>query len=97
MYKRGWLEISVKILSSLEDASLRKTHVANKANIDTRATSKYVAFLLDHKLIEKHEHSLLRITPRGRKFLDCYRMMLDTAGISDYNVINSAFNTNELN
>lgn len=97
MYKRGWLEIAIKILNSLEDASLRKTHVANKANIDTRATSKYVAFLLDHKLIEKHDESFLRITPRGRKFLDCYKTMLDTAGISDYNAISSTFDAAKLN
>lgn len=82
--KRGWLEITASILSSLEESQLKKTHLGQKANIDTRAASKYVSFLLTRGLIVMtRDGSLFEITERGRAFLRSYREILETLQVED--------------
>lgn len=94
MQKRGWLEITASILSSLEENRLKKTHLGQKASVDTRAASKYVSFLLARGLIvTTMDGSLFEITERGRAFLRSYREILETLQVeslsADYVVVDA--------
>lgn len=61
------------VLQSLEGQKLRRTQLSNKANLDSRATSKYISFLLRKNLIRKCEDSsFYEITERGKAFMKSY-------------------------
>lgn len=68
----------------MEESQLKKTHLGQKASIDTRAASKYVSFLLARGLIAMtNDDSLFEITERGRAFLRSYREILETLQVED--------------
>lgn len=68
----------------MEESPLKKTHLGQKANVDTRAASKYVSFLLTRGLIAMaNDDSLFEITERGRAFLRSYREILETLQVKD--------------
>ena len=82
MNTRGLLEIISYILVCLEEHSLKKTHLTNKAGVDNRAASKYISILLSHDLVEKstEDGSYFVITEKGREYLRRYNKLLELLG-----------------
>jgi predicted transcriptional regulator len=76
------LEIIAYILGCLEENSLKKTHLTNKAGVDYRAASKYIPILLSHDLIEKskEDDSYFVITEKGREYVRRYKGLLALLG-----------------
>jgi len=81
--KRGELEIYADILSALADDKLKKTHVSHKANLDSRATDRYLQSLIKMKMVTRHgdDTSYFVIEQRGRHFLEVYEELLGFCGI----------------
>lgn len=79
--KRAYFDIVANILEALSDGPSNKTNLASKANLDTRATHRYVDLILRTKLIYLDKENEIRITPKGKEFLEEYRklkMFLET-------------------
>lgn len=68
--KRGFLEIVGEILSILSDEPLKKSHIANKCNLDPRAVSKYLEVIIHLKLVKKSEDlQYFMLTDKGNIFV----------------------------
>jgi predicted transcriptional regulator len=72
--RRGVLEIIASILNGLTENPLKKTHVTYKANLDSRAASKYMELLVRLQLVTRSEYdpTYFTITQKGREFLGRY-------------------------
>jgi predicted transcriptional regulator len=54
-----------------------KTKLASRANLDTRATHRYLNLIVRSKLVSLDEvTNTLRITAKGKDFLDEYKRLL---------------------
>lgn len=75
-WKRGFLEIVAEILLNLSDASLKKSHITYKCNLDARAVTKYINLMIDLKLVERAKDAqMYNITQKGMRFLEKYEKL----------------------
>jgi len=72
--KRSALDIFEGILTNLSEGPLKKTHLTNKANLDSRLATKYIETLTKLGLVTKSntDGSYFIITEKGRDFLEQY-------------------------
>ncbi len=72
-WKRGSIEIVGEILKSLNENSIKKSHIANKCNLDARTVNKYLDIIISLDFVKKskdmHHFS---ITQKGINFLEKY-------------------------
>jgi predicted transcriptional regulator len=73
--KRAYFDIVANLLEALSDEPSNKTNLASKANLDTRATHRYLNLILKTKLIYMDDANELRITSKGKDFLEEYRKL----------------------
>jgi predicted transcriptional regulator len=73
--KRAYFDIVANLLEALTEEPANKTKLASRANLDTRATQRYLSLILKTKLIDVDSTNLLRITPKGKEFLQDYRKL----------------------
>jgi predicted transcriptional regulator len=73
--KRAYFDIVANLLEALSEEPANKTKLASRANLDTRATQRYLSLILKTKLIDVDSANLLRITPKGKEFLEDYRKL----------------------
>jgi predicted transcriptional regulator len=73
--KRAYFDIVANLLEPLLEEHSGKTKLASRANLDTRATRRYLNLILQTNLIELNGNDTLRITPKGREFLEEYRKL----------------------
>jgi predicted transcriptional regulator len=73
--KRAYFDIVANLLEALSDEPSNKTNLASKANLDTRATHRYLNLILKTKLIDMDDANELRITSKGKDFLEEYRKL----------------------
>ncbi|MGI0041372.1 MAG: winged helix-turn-helix domain-containing protein [Nitrosopumilaceae archaeon] len=72
-WKRGFIEIVGEILESLSKKPLKKSHISYQCNLDARAVTKYLNFMLQLKIVEKSKYlNCYQITTKGIKFLEQY-------------------------
>lgn len=75
--RRAYFDIVANLLEVLSLEPCAKTKLASKANLDTRATHRYLNLIVRSKLVVADDGTnLLRITPKGKDFLDEYRRLL---------------------
>lgn len=75
--RRAYFDIVANLLEVLSQEPCAKTKLASKANLDTRATHRYLNLIVRSKLAEIDNGSnVLRITSKGKDFLDEYRRLL---------------------
>lgn len=75
--RRAYFDIVANLLEVLSQEPCAKTKLASKANLDTRATHRYLDLIVRSKLASTGDgSSLLRITPKGKDFLDEYKRLL---------------------
>lgn len=81
--KRSVLEIFANILNALADDPLKKTHITYKANLDSRAASKYMAVLLKLELVARsgEDQTYFVITQKGRDFITHYEGLTKIIGV----------------
>ena len=72
--KRTLLEILSSLLAVLEDNPCKKTALTTKANLDSKASRRYIDYLLQNGLISRDGDNF-RITEEGRDFLKEYRKL----------------------
>ena len=79
------LEMMGYILIALAEGSLNKTRISYKANLDSRATNKYLEELLKLGLIAKSERepSYFMITQKGLDFVQLYEGIMKMSRSSD--------------
>jgi predicted transcriptional regulator len=73
--KRAYFDIVANLLEAVSDRPSSKTNLSSRANLDTRATHRYLDLILKTKLITADETNMLRITPKGKDFLDEYKKL----------------------
>jgi predicted transcriptional regulator len=73
--KRAYFDIVASLLELLQEEPSNKTKLASRANLDTRATHKYIELTLKTKLIHLDGSNELRITTKGKEFLEEYRKL----------------------
>jgi len=73
--KRAYFDIVANLLEAVSEEPANKTKLASKANLDTRATQRYLSLILKTKLIDVDNAHTLRITPKGKEFLEEYRKL----------------------
>lgn len=73
--KRAYFDIVANLLDVLSVEPSNKTNLASKANLDTRATNRYLNLILKTKLVHVDENNELRITTKGKDFLQEYRKL----------------------
>lgn len=75
--RRAYFDIVANLLEVLSEEPCAKTKLASKANLDTRATHRYLTLLARSKLALVDESTnLLKITTKGKDFLDEYKRLL---------------------
>lgn len=73
--KRAYFDIVANLLEALSDEPSNKTNLASRANLDTRATHRYLDLILKTKLVYMDGENEIRITSKGKEFLDEYRKL----------------------
>jgi predicted transcriptional regulator len=73
--KRAYFDIVANVLEALANEPTNKTNLASRANLDTRAIHRYLELLLKTKLIQMDHENELRITIKGKEFLEEYRKL----------------------
>ena len=79
---RGWFEIIDNILTESWNGSM-KTHIMNKCNLNSRQVENYLHFLLERRLLMRHQKSsasrrtIYKTTELGRKYVEIFRRMED--------------------
>ncbi|MEM3098921.1 MAG: winged helix-turn-helix domain-containing protein [Nitrososphaerales archaeon] len=83
--KRAVVDILGSILKALSEDPLKKTQLSYKANLDWRATDKYLKSLMKLELvaISDEDPSQFVITSKGRDFLKLYDDMMEFSRIED--------------
>jgi len=82
--KRSALDIFEGILINLSEGPLKKTHLTNKANLDSRLATKYIETLTKLGLVAKSngDSSYFIITEKGREFLEQYYELIKFVNIT---------------
>jgi predicted transcriptional regulator len=73
--KRAYFDIVASLLEALSEEPSHKTNLASRANLDTRATNRYLTLILQTNLVAMDEDSEIRITPKGKNFLEEYKKL----------------------
>ena len=73
--KRAYFDIVANLLEALSEEPANKTRLASKSNLDTRATHRYLSLILKTKLITVDPDNTLRITAKGKDFLEEYKKL----------------------
>ena len=73
--RRAYFDIVANVLQTLVDEPLTKTKVSGRANLDTRGTHRYIKLLVKSQLISMGENNNLKITSKGKEYLDQYRKL----------------------
>ena len=73
--KRAYFDIVANLLEALTEEPANKTKLASRANLDTRATQRYLSLILKTRLIEVDNTNTLRITSKGKEFLVEYKKL----------------------
>jgi predicted transcriptional regulator len=73
--KRAYFDIVANLLDVLSEEPCTKTKLASKANLDTRATHRYLDLISKTKLVAIDSSNAIRITSKGKDFLDEYRKL----------------------
>ena len=63
------------LLEALSEEPSHKTNLASRANLDTRATNRYLTLILQTNLVTIDADSEIRITPKGKDFLEEYKKL----------------------
>ena len=72
-WKRGSIEIVGEILKSLRENSLKKSHIANKCNLDARSVNKYLEIIISLDFVKtSKDMKYFSITQHGIIFLEKY-------------------------
>jgi predicted transcriptional regulator len=75
--RRAYFDIVANLLEVLSQEPCAKTKLASRANLDTRATHRYLNLIARSKLVSLDEvTNTLRITSKGKDFLDEYKRLL---------------------
>ncbi|MGH9991584.1 MAG: winged helix-turn-helix domain-containing protein [Nitrososphaera sp.] len=75
--RRAYFDIVANLLEVLSQEPCAKTKLASKANLDTRATHRYLNLILKSKLVSVDDGTnALRITAKGKDFLEEYKRLL---------------------
>jgi predicted transcriptional regulator len=75
--RRAYFDIVANLLEVLSQEPCAKTKLASRANLDTRATHRYLNLIAHSKLVSLDEvTNTLRITAKGKDFLDEYKRLL---------------------
>lgn len=75
-WRRGFIEIVGEILESISKKPLKKSHISSSCNLDARAVSRYLNFMMELKLAEKSKDKVhYKITLKGIRFLDEYDLL----------------------
>jgi predicted transcriptional regulator len=75
--RRAYFDIVANLLEVLSQEPCAKTKLASRANLDTRATHRYLNLITRSKLVSLDElTNTLRITAKGNDFLDEYKRLL---------------------
>jgi predicted transcriptional regulator len=75
--RRAYFDIVANLLEVLSQEPCAKTKLASRANLDTRATHRYLNLIVRSKLVSLDEvTNTLRITAKGKDFLDEYKRLL---------------------
>jgi predicted transcriptional regulator len=75
--RRAYFDIVANLLEVLSQEPCAKTKLASRANLDTRATHRYLNLITRSKLVSLDElTNTLRITAKGKDFLDEYKRLL---------------------
>ncbi len=75
--RRAYFDIVANLLEVLSQEPCAKTKLASRANLDTRATHRYLNLIMRSKLVSLDEvTNTLRITAKGKDFLDEYKRLL---------------------
>jgi predicted transcriptional regulator len=76
--RRSKYEIIYDILSTLLESPLHKTLLIYNAKVDTRQAKRYLNYLLMLGLIEYVQgEKIIRITDKGRRYLQLYKEISD--------------------
>jgi predicted transcriptional regulator len=73
--KRAYFDIVANLLEALLDEPSNKTNLASRANLDTRATQRYLNLIMKTELVELDGPNMIRITTKGKDFLEEYRKL----------------------
>jgi len=73
--KRAYFDIVASLLEALSEEPAHKTNLASRANLDTRATNRYLTLILQTNLVAIDGNSEIRITPKGKDFLEEYKKL----------------------
>jgi len=72
-WKRGSIEIVGEILKNLKENSIKKSHIANKCNLDARTVNKYLDIIISLDFVKKSKDMQhFSITQKGINFLEKY-------------------------
>ncbi|MCI0559197.1 MAG: winged helix-turn-helix domain-containing protein [Nitrososphaera sp.] len=75
--RRAYFDIVANLLEVLSQEPCAKTKLASKANLDTRATHRYLTLIVRSKLASADDATnTLRITAKGKDFLEEYKRLL---------------------
>ena len=88
--KRGFIEIVGDILNTLNNNSLKKSHIASNCNLDLRAVTKYLNLTMKMKLVKKSPDSPhFKLTKKGLNFLIQYNNLSELLenGTENKNII----------
>lgn len=73
--KRAYFDIVANLLEALLEEPANKTNLASRANLDTRATHRYLELIIKTRLIQMNDQNELRITTKGKEFLEEYKKL----------------------
>ena len=73
--KRAYFDIVANLLEALLEEPSNKTNLASRANLDTRATQRYLNLILKTELVTLEGSTMIRITSKGKDFLEEYRKL----------------------
>jgi predicted transcriptional regulator len=73
--KRAYFDIVANLLEEVSEQPSSKTNVASRANLDTRATQRYLDLILKTQLIKIDNENIIRITGKGKDFLEEYKKL----------------------
>jgi predicted transcriptional regulator len=72
--KRAYFDIVANLLDELSQQPCGKTRLAARANLDTRATRRYINLLLATNLVS-YDANILNVTTKGFGFLEEYKKL----------------------
>jgi predicted transcriptional regulator len=73
--RRAYFDIVANIIGILSEGPCKKTNLASRASLDTRAIQKYINLILKTNLASLDQAKILKITSKGNEFLLEYRKL----------------------